>query len=215
MNKWLSLSLVVLLTACTYDPIHDGKQFYLKSLFMFKKKPRHALDFFIQSMTEDLMISNINLSRNKPIAVVSFVDLQDIDTTNWLGNLLAESFIYQFQRRGFNVVDFKTTGSIQVTQQGDFVFSRNWKKLSREQKIQYILTGTMLHQKGGIAINARIVEMNSRIVVATAQGFLPIEAIGRDLDILNSISIENGHLIRLSSNIIEPYTFNLSFRRLF
>ncbi|MCV5928105.1 FlgO family outer membrane protein, partial [Escherichia coli] len=76
------------------------------------------MDFFIESMTEDLMVSNVAVSARTPIAITSFVDLQNMDATNWLGNSVSEGFIHQFQRRGFKVVDFKTTGSIQVTQQG-------------------------------------------------------------------------------------------------
>ncbi|MFS1425590.1 FlgO family outer membrane protein [Shewanella sp. 10N.286.48.B5] len=39
----------------------------------------------------------------------------------------------EFQRRGFKVVDFKTTGSIQVTHTGDFALNRDWKDLAQEQ----------------------------------------------------------------------------------
>ncbi|MGF1741520.1 hypothetical protein L4C34_10645 [Vibrio profundum] len=206
MKKWLLLLPVVLLTACAYAPIYNGKEQYNGSQFMLMESPRHTLDFFIQSMTEDLMVSNTSVSARTPIAVTSFVDLQNLDATNWLGNSVSEGFIYQFQRRGFKVVDFKTTGSIQVTQQGDFAFSRDWKDLAQEQEIQYVLTGTMLRQEGGVLINARVVGMQSRIVVATAQGFLPADRIGRDLDTLNSMRTEDGVIIRSDPTIRQPYT---------
>ncbi|MEP8020675.1 FlgO family outer membrane protein, partial [Vibrio parahaemolyticus] len=141
-----------------------------------------------------------------PIAITSFVDLQNMDATNWLGNSVSEGFIHQFQRRGFKVVDFKTTGSIQVTQQGDFALSRDWQDLAQEQQIQYVLTGTMLRQEGGVLVNARVVGMQSRVVVATAQGFLPADRIGRDLDTLNSIRTQDGVLIRSDPTIRQPYT---------
>ncbi len=173
---------------------------------MLMESPRHTMDFFIESMTEELMVSNVAVSARTPIAITSFVDLQNMDATNWLGNSVSEGFIHQFQRRGFKVVDFKTTGSIQVTQQGDFALSRDWKELAKEQEIQYVLTGTMLRQEGGVLVNARVVGMQSRIVVATAQGFLPADRIGRDLDTLNSIRTQDGVLIRSDPTIRQPYT---------
>lgn len=173
---------------------------------MLMDSPRHTMDFFIESMTEELMISNVAVSARTPIAITSFVDLQNMDATNWLGNSVSEGFIHQFQRRGFKVVDFKTTGSIQVTQQGDFALSRDWSELAQEQEIQYVLTGTMLRQEGGVLVNARVVGMQSRIVVATAQGFLPADRIGRDLDTLNSIRTQDGVLIRSDPTIRQPYT---------
>ncbi|MEH0666582.1 hypothetical protein H4F18_02705 [Vibrio scophthalmi] len=206
MKKWLLLVPVVMLTACAYAPIYNGKEAYRGSQFMLMESPRHTLDFFVESMTEDLMISNTSVSARTPIAVTSFVDLQNMDATNWLGNSVSEGFIHQFQRRGFKVVDFKTTGSIQVTHSGDFAFSRDWKDLAQEQDIQYVLTGTMLRQEGGVIVNARVVGMQSRVVVATAQGFLPADRIGRDLDTLNSIRTQDGVLIRSDPTMTQPYT---------
>ncbi|MBY7993918.1 hypothetical protein KW438_00495 [Vibrio fluvialis] len=206
MKKWLPLVAALFLTACAYAPIYNGKEPYNGSQFMLMESPRHTLDFFVDSLTEDLVQSNTSVTARTPIAVTSFVDLQNMDTTNWLGNSVSEGFIYQFQRRGFKVVDYKTTGSIQVTQQGDFAFSRDWKDLAQQQEVQYVLTGTMLRQEGGVLINARVVGMQSRIVVATAQGFLPADRIGRDLDTLNSIRTQDGVLIRSDPTITQPYT---------
>ncbi|NMS32353.1 hypothetical protein HKB24_06915, partial [Vibrio parahaemolyticus] len=44
------------------------------------------------------------------------------------------------------------------------------------------------------------------VVVATAQGFLPADRIGRDLDTLNSIRTQDGVLIRSDPTIRQPYT---------
>ncbi|MEF1261657.1 FlgO family outer membrane protein [Vibrio harveyi] len=185
MKRWLvAASMMTLLTSCAYSPIYNGKEPYSGSQFMLMDSPRHTMDFFIESMTEELMVSNVAVSSRTPVAITSFVDLQNMDSTNWLGNSVSEGFIHQFQRRGFKVVDFKTTGSIQVN----------------------VLTGTMLRQEGGVLVNARIVGMQSRIVVATAQGFLPADRIGRDLDTLNSIRTQDGVLIRSDPTIRQPYT---------
>lgn len=206
MKRWLVLLPVLLLTACAYSPIYNGKESYSGSQFMLMQNPRHTLNFFIKSMTEDLIKSNTSVSAATPIAVTSFVDVQNLDSTNWLGNTVSEGFIHQFQERGFKIVDFKTTGSIQVTSEGDFAFSRDWKELSEKQEIQYVLTGTMLREEGGVLVNARIVGMQSRVVVATAQGFLPADRIGRDLDTLNSMRTKDGVLIRSDPTVTQPYT---------
>jgi TolB-like protein len=132
-----------------------------------------------------------------------------MDTTNWLGNSVSEGFIFQLQRRGFKVVDFKTTGSIRVTSQGDFALSRDWKDLAQEQEVQYVLTGTMLRQEGGVLVNARVVAMRSRIVVATAQAFLPADRIGRDLDTMNTIRTQDGLIIRSDPTRTSPNTIVL------
>ncbi len=206
MKLWFAVASMFFVTSCAYSPIYNGKEPYAGSQFMLMDSPRHTMDFFVEAMTEDLILSNTSVSARTPIAVTSFVDLQNMDATNWLGNSVSEGFIHQFQRRGFKVVDFKTTGSIQVTQQGDFALSRDWKDLAQEQEVQYVLTGTMLRQEGGVLVNARVVGMQTRVVVATAQGFLPADRIGRDLDTLNSIRTQDGVIIRSDPTIRQPYT---------
>ena len=65
----------------------------------------------------------------------------------------------ELNRRGEVVVDFKTTGNIQVTPQGDFVMSRNYKDLSSRLPISRILTGTFSRNQQGILVNARIIDL--------------------------------------------------------
>ncbi|SJL82279.1 FlgO family outer membrane protein [Vibrio palustris] len=209
MKKWLTLVPVLFLTACAYSPIYTGKEQYSGSRFMLMTSPQHTLSYFVGSMTEDLIESNTSVTAQTPIAVTSFVDLQNLDATNWLGNSVSEGFINQFQQRGFKVVDFKTTGSIQVTQEGDFALSRDWKELSKEQQVQYVVTGTMVRQNDGVLVNARVIGLQSRIVVATAEGFLPADRIGRDLDTLDSMRTKDGVLIRSNPNIIRRDTIIL------
>ncbi|WP_216820084.1 FlgO family outer membrane protein, partial [Zoogloea sp. LCSB751] len=82
---------------------------------------------------------------------------------------IEESFIYELNRRGEVVVDFKTTGSIQVTPSGDFVMSRNYKDLSARLPISRILTGTFSRNSQGILVNARIIDLRTKMVETTAQ----------------------------------------------
>jgi TolB-like protein len=64
----------------------------------------------------------------------------------------------------------------------------------------------MLRQEGGVLVNARVIGMQSRIVVASAQGFLPADRIGRDLDTLNQMRTEDGVLIRSDPTMTTPTT---------
>ncbi len=196
MKKWFITVLSMLIAACSYSPIYNGKEPYSGSRFVLLENPRHTIDFFVESMTDELVATNTGVSSKTPIAVTSFVDMQHLNITNWLGNSVSEAFIYQLQQRGFKVVDFKATGSIRVTDEGDFALSRDWQDLAQEQQVTYVLTGTMLRQEGGVLINARVVSLRDHIVVATAQGFLPADRIGRDLDTLNTIRTEDGRIIR-------------------
>lgn len=138
-----------------------------------------------------------------PVAIASFVNLHDVESTNWLGNQLSESFIHELQRHGLIVVDFKTTGHIRVTEDGDYVFSRDWKELPERQIIDYIVAGTMMEQEGGIIVNARMIGMQSRVVVATAQSYIPNWVLGDQLTKNENVKMKDGMIIRDSVALSE------------
>ncbi len=193
----VGLFCVIGLTGCTTGPIYNGKVVQKSPLSSsFMGIPKHTLSFFLEGMTNQLIESNQFLTESTPLAVTSFVDLQKMNKTNWLGNAVSEGFLNQMQKRGYTLVDYKATGSIQVTALGDFAISRDWRDLEQQQNVDYVLTGTMLHQPGGVLIHARVIGMRSRVVVASAQGFLPMEYIGREVETQYQIQQKEGYLIR-------------------
>ncbi|WP_305459119.1 FlgO family outer membrane protein [Photobacterium leiognathi] len=196
MKKWIVIVLSLALTACATPPVYNGKERYSSGTYSLTDTPRHTVDYFVEGLANQLVTSNQYLTASTPLAVTSFVDLQDMTETNWLGNVVSENFMYQMQQRGFTVVDYKSTGVIKVTSDGDFSISRNWRELASQQPVDYVLTGTMLRQSGGVLVNARIIGMRSNVVIATALGFLPAERIGRDLDFMNKIQLRNGVIMR-------------------
>jgi TolB-like protein len=120
------------------------------------------------------MVNNKSLEINAPIAVASFVQFDStLNRTNILGNQIAESFIYELQQYHLPVVDYKLTGAIHITPKGDFSFSRDVKLLAKDQQIGYVLSGTLTRAKGGVVVNARIIGLTSKVVVASSQSFIP------------------------------------------
>lgn len=132
----------------------------------------------------------------KPIAVASFVNLGSLDSSNWLGQQLAEDFIHELHRRGELVLDYKITGSIKVTPEGDFVFSRDWMELAKRVPLSRVLTGTMAPNSSGIVINARIINLKTHMVEATAQGFVPRSQLNGGLDSGRAVTVTKGMLVR-------------------
>jgi TolB-like protein len=169
--------------------------------------PRHAISDVVKGLAFQMLESSSFVNAKTPVAVASFVNLKDLESTNWLGNQLAENFVHELQRHGLIVVDFKTTGHIRVTADGDYVFSRDWKELPERQIIDYVVTGTMVEQKGGVMVNARMIGMQSRVVVATAQSFIPAWVIGEELthqqNINAKVKMKDGLIIRDSAMLSE------------
>ncbi|MEJ6473031.1 FlgO family outer membrane protein [Pseudoalteromonas piscicida] len=108
------------------------------------------------------------------IAVASFVNFNEsLRETNQLGNQLAESLMHQMQKLGYQALDFKALGKIEVTSSGDLTFSRNASRLKGGQVPSHVLTGTMIYRPRGVEVNARLLEFDTNFVIASTAVTIP------------------------------------------
>jgi TolB-like protein len=152
-----------------------------------------TINHYIKSIMQDLVTNLQYVNQKTPVAVATFVYLDaDFNNATLLGNQIAEGFVHELHQFGMTVIDFKTTDYMRVTEQGDFVFSRDYLELSNEMQFQYVLAGTLVNHQDGVLVNARIVGVNSKAVVGTAQGFIPQKVI----DELNSKDELDGVILK-------------------
>ena len=203
MKNWLIVILIPTVISCSMISDSSNDDFY-RSTFSKNQEidsmnlPRHAINDVVKGLAYQMLENSSFVNKTTPVAVASFVDLQSLEKTNWLGQQLSESFVHEMQRHGLVVVDFKTTGHIRVTENGDYVFSRDWKELPERQIIDYVISGTMTPQNDGVIVNARMIGIQSRVVVATAQSFIPSWVIGEEFNVNsdNQVKVLDGMVIR-------------------
>ena len=122
----------------------------------------------------DLLKNANGLTASARIGVTSFVKLDHtLQNTTILGNQMAEYAISEIQQFGINVVDFKMMPAIVVSKKGDLAFSRDINQLLIANKMNHVLSATMIEKADGVFINARIIEMNSNRVVSSASVLVP------------------------------------------
>jgi TolB-like protein len=138
--------------------------------------PQRNINFYVRGLMQDLIGNLQFVNERTPVAVTSFVLLDsNYQETNLLGNQIAESLIHEVHKFGIPVIDFKTSPELSVTPAGDFIFTRDPKKLSLDLPVHYVFAGTLVKHQGGYLVNARVVGLNSKAVVASAQSFIPTE----------------------------------------
>ncbi len=134
---------------------------------------KHVGDY-VRNMAQDLVANMEYVTERTPVAVTHFSLIDsDLKETNLLGQQMAESFAHEFHKFRMPVVEFKATQFIRVTDTGDFVLSRDFLDLKNSTPIQYVLTGTLTKHQGGYIVNARMLGMQSNVIVASAQSFIP------------------------------------------
>lgn len=156
------------------------------------KELSNNINFYMRGLMQDL-ISNLQyVNERTPVAVTSFVFLDsDLEQTNLLGNQIAESLIHEIHKVGIPVLDFKVTDSLRITPEGDFVSSRDFNELATDIPIRYIVTGNLVKHQGGYLVNARVVGIISKAVVASAQSFIPAHVAKAILSSKPAIDLEN------------------------
>jgi TolB-like protein len=152
-----------------------GQKIYLTPRTLYRPSFTHkSLADYTQQLAMELMSNSHELSMESLIGVASFVELDEtLLTSSVLGNQLGELLIGQIQRYGMSVVDFKTTGNVLIDRTGDYAFSRNTEKLAQRTGLDFVLSGTLISTEKGVKVNARIINLGSKVVVSSGSLMIP------------------------------------------
>lgn len=158
----------------------NDEQQYQDSNQFTPLKHHKTLVNYVEQMALDL-VDTMQSEQDIAIAVTSFVDLDaSLNNSSQLGNQLSESFIHQLQQFGYGVVDFKTTDQILVNERGDFVFSRDIANLANKRIASHVLSGTLIYRSSGVEVNTRVIDVQSKRVIASSQKVLPYYVLKND-----------------------------------
>ncbi|MBF7072520.1 hypothetical protein ISG33_03780 [Glaciecola sp. MH2013] len=133
-----------------------------------------SIEDYAAQMAMELLKNSAGLKTSDLIGVGSFVRLdRSLQTTNVLGNQLSEYFISEVQQFGLSVIDFKAMNHVHVRSSGDYMFSRDSLELAQDLEMDHMLSGTMIDKPKGIQVNARIISVTNKRVVASASVLIP------------------------------------------
>lgn len=109
-----------------------------------------------------------------------------------LGHQLEQGMITEASRRGYIPQDFKVTNDIIIEKHADRVLSRNVDDLSASRRVDFYISGTVVEQASGAIVNARIIQVDNKAVVAAATKFFPENLFWRE----QKVTTRNGMLYR-------------------
>ena len=152
------------------------------------------------------LFTQVRPSRQSRYAVVGFVPIPEYKYDNatnhplqFLGHQIKEGLITEATKRGLNTQEFLLSRDIKLTDVDDRVLSRNVTDLSDRQRIDFYITGSILHQQEGAMVNARIVNVRSQDVVAAATRFFPASLFWRD----EQVTTRQGRIYRTTSSVAQ------------
>src|SRR5690554_1430649 len=116
-------------------------------------------------------MENSRISR-LPMAVLGFRNLLEPEEVGALGERLGDSFVFQLEQRGYNLVDYRAQSL--VTSVKPEIEPYNMSALRNRHRIYFVLTGTYALHPDGVVINARLLDTTTRQVLASGQSHIPL-----------------------------------------
>lgn len=137
-----------------------------------------SLNQYVKRLTQDLISTMDYADKTSVFGVTNFTYTDsDLKSLPVYSHHIAESMQHELHMFGLPVLDFKSTGSIQVTPDGDFARSRNYKELKGRVNMNYLISGTLTQLTDGVLVNAKIVGTETLAIVASSQIYIPESAL--------------------------------------
>lgn len=138
------------------------------------------------SILADELFANFRHSENRGqyrFAVVGFVPVVHMEylpakqhPLMLLGHQLEQGLMTEALRRGLITQDYKVANDIIIDHHADRVLSRDLTHLSKQKlDVDFFVSGTITEQQYGAIVNARVVHVKSKDVIAAATKFFPSE----------------------------------------
>lgn len=110
---------------------------------------------------------------NASYMIGSFVDLNNMGTTNPMGRLIAENLMHELQVRSWRIFEPRLMKNFMINEGGEFVLSRDVKQLQDKFGVTGVVVGTYVMSGDYAIVNARVVNVESSMVVSSGQIQIP------------------------------------------
>jgi TolB-like protein len=102
-----------------------------------------------------------------PLAVATFVDLDNLYNSSTFGRLLGEQLMSELAMKGYNVLEVRQSDALQIMmEQGEFGLSRDVKRMRPHQDVSGLIVGTYTASLDRIYVNARLIDPANALVLS-------------------------------------------------
>ncbi len=141
------------LPAFTALPIHDS---YNYSVGRFKT-----------SYLADQIHAYYRGLTNRPLAVATFVNIDDLYDSSTFGRMLSEQLMSELVMKGYNVIELRKSDALQILRgEGEFNLTQDTARLKNYQELAGVIVGTYIRSPVRVYLNARILDPRSSTILS-------------------------------------------------
>jgi TolB-like protein len=174
----------VALGACDtvrYTPAFKGADFRAEQNETMAHYSYKAADIVIDQ-------SRFAISGDTPLLIGTLTDVDQVETSNTFGRMVAEQVAARFVQQGYSVSELKLRNSVNIQNAymgergaGEFLLSRDVESVRGEHKAAAVVTGTYAVASGEVLVNLRMMDVGSGTIIASTDYVIPRDA---DVDAL-------------------------------
>lgn len=137
------------------------------SSFPIFDSQNHSVGRFKTSYIADQIHAYYRGHTNGPIAVATFVDIDNLYGSSTFGRFYGENLMSELTMRGYNVIELRQSEALQVMfGQGEFGLSREVNSLRNARDIAGLVVGTYAVSPVRVYVNARLVDPVTSVVIS-------------------------------------------------
>jgi TolB-like protein len=135
--------------------------------------------FEIMHQNDQETLSNFKIKKDRPIIVTTFVNIDAIDAqnkTSTLGRTIQEDIKSILVNKHYNVIELTLRKSIFIKKNdGEFILSRDIKKIANKQQVYAIITGTYTVGYNKILVNIEAINPANDKIIYSSSYTLPLD----------------------------------------
>lgn len=194
MRSLLFMSVALLLGACSTFDDSDSQ-----TLASGNSLPSNsAVNYLTQQIANELVRQNDQLTSKQALLVATPVLLDDLTTTNPLGLQIQQGLITAMHDHQFNLVDLNVGENVSVTNEGELLLTRDWRKLPADLPVEHVLVSTISLSMDMLVVNSRIVNVTNNRVVSAAASSVGVAQLPSYLRMAEKVTSKDGKLHRNS-----------------
>lgn len=172
-HKKIIISLAVvsslLVSGCSFN---ETKKF---------EDPKVDLSKEIEESTKNLL-KQLNLNSSRPMLGVSFADINCLNQSSPFGRVLGEQYSSALTSQNQKMLEIRLRDQLYIQEaQGEFILSRDLKRLVNENNAQAVLVGTYTKGGSNVYVTSRIIKIEDSSVLASDNLTIPLNKDIRDM----------------------------------
>lgn len=117
----------------------------------------------------------VELEKDNPILVATFLDLDDLSDSSTFGRVVSEHFASRFNQKGYTTIEMKLRANVFIKEHsGEFLLSREMEEISTKHRAQAVVVGTYAVASKKVYLTARVINVSDGRVLASYDYNVPI-----------------------------------------